>query len=214
MLTLALCHDSSKARTERQRSFDPHMAYLRTVMGDIRFAGPLAIADGAAVSGDDRLKASVFVLELTAPRAREVMGGDPYFTNGVWESIQLFGIDDPRIAPATPPGSFANMYAVFCAPAESSHQPPDSAAYRPHIRHATDLAATPIVEGQLSAAGALGTPPDRETWRFASIITGKSLDAVQAVVDADPRVSKGDWHARTWSIPLAVGSWITARKAG
>ncbi len=201
MLTLALCQDSNKAFVERKHSFDPHMAHLKTVMGDIRFAAPLATADGAAVSGDERLKASVMVFELPAARTREVMAADPYFTNGVWESIQLFEFEGAGSVPTASPGAFPSLYAVFSTGS-------------PKVRHPKDLSASPVLEGRLTPASSLGPATTDSDWKYACVIAGASLDAVKTVLNADPAGSKAGARVIAWAIPLSVGSWVKPKNAG
>src|ERR1700679_336257 len=90
MSAVIYCRDSSKARSERERSYDAHIRYLGAIKDRIRFAGPLATADGARGQGDESLIGSLFVMDEPPSEAHELMRADPYVQGGVWESVSVF----------------------------------------------------------------------------------------------------------------------------
>jgi uncharacterized protein YciI len=211
MLTVAFCHDSAKARTERQRWFDPHVQHLRCVMSRIQLAAPLATADGAAISNGDILQASVFALESRDfSSAHELMIADPYMQQGVWESIDVFDVSDSygswAAAPAPIP-PLQRLYAIFCAPAEGVPASSTDNSFAAHRSYYRNRASPAMFGARLLPRAADTNSPRAARWNSVSFLCADSLHHAQSVAALDPNVADSSWQARVWAIPLAVGSW-------
>ncbi len=75
------CEGSAEARA---RVRPAHLEALRPLAPRVRFAGPLRDADGTP-------RGSVIVLEAASlAEAREIAARDPYATNGVFASWEVF----------------------------------------------------------------------------------------------------------------------------
>jgi uncharacterized protein YciI len=211
MLTVAFCHDSAKARTERQRWFDPHVQHLRRVMSRIQLAAPLATADGATISNGDILQASVFALESPDfPSARELMHADPYMQQGVWESIDFFDVIDSYGSWAAAPGPIPplqRLYAVFCAPAVGVAVSSTDKNFTAHRSYYIDRTPPAMFGARLLPRAADTHSPPAARWNSVSFLCADSLHHAQSVAALDPNVADRSWQARVWAIPLAVGSW-------
>jgi len=216
MLTIALCRDSATAQAQRKRWFDPHMQYLHSIMSNIRLVAPLATADGAALSGDARLVASIFAVETpTWTIARELIGSDPYVRSGVWGTVDLFGVTDIYGEWATTsPGTqrSVRLYSAFGAAKGSHDAEPTNECFVNHRRYMSKLTTPALFGGKLTAAGSIGAAMDREAWVSIDFIAADSLSHAESIIANDPCVADGSWSARVMAIPLALGSWtgITA----
>jgi uncharacterized protein YciI len=216
MLTIALCRDSATAQTQRKRWFDPHMHHLRSIMSNIRFVAPLATADGAALSGDARLVASIFVVETpTLTVARELISSDPYVRSGVWGSVDLFGVTDiygewTTTSPRTQRS--VRYYSAFGAAKGCHDAARTNDCFVNHRRYMNELTAPALFGGKLTAAGSIGAAMDREAWVSIDFVAADSLSHAKSIIANDSCVMDGSWSARVMAIPLALGSWtgITA----
>ncbi|MDB6091706.1 MAG: hypothetical protein JWN85_4490 [Gammaproteobacteria bacterium] len=196
------------ARIERHRWFDPHIGHLRNVMDCIRIAAPLAIADGAAVHGDDNLVASVFALETrTLAVATDLMRADPYWLNGVWEGITLFDVDEAYgewISPSQTNRVTKRLYALLAGLSEDSEPTrwrDGFVAHRDYMLQLPTLFGARLMRGASIGAG-LG-----QNWGAVAFVLADSLDAAKSMAAGDPNVVKGLLWPQVWAIPMAVGSW-------
>jgi uncharacterized protein YciI len=197
-----------KARIERHRWFDPHIGYLGNVMDCIRIAAPLAIADGAAVQGDDNLVASVFALETpTLSAATDLMRADPYWLNGVWEGITLFDVDEAYgewISRRQTIRVTKRLYALFSGLSngcEPTRWREGFVAHRHYMLERPTLFGARLMRGA-SIGASLG-----QNWGAVAFVLADSLDAAKSVAAGDPNVVKGLLWPEVWAIPMAVGSW-------
>jgi uncharacterized protein YciI len=191
MPTVVHCLDSSKARSERERSYDAHIEYLRGLKNRIRFAGPLATADDARGRGDDRLVGSLFVIDEPPSVTFELMQGDPYVASGVWSRVSVFQWVKAY-------GSWLSM--VLPKPARRLY-----AALAP-------TPEPPIVAAQTVLFGAELQPRPMPgdggpaIWRAVAIFSANSLTEARSLLarEAADRAPLID----TWSIPITVGTWV------
>ena len=191
MTTVVHCQDSSKARSERERSYDAHIQYLRTLKDRIRFAGPLATADGARAQGDEHLVGSLFVIDESASVTFELMQGDPYVKSGVWDRVLVFQAVKaygrwPTAVPLKPPD---RLYTALASAAE----PPLVAA--PEVLFGAELEPRAMRRGKAGAS----------MWRAVAIFSANSLEEARSLLvqDTENRTRQVD----SWSIPIAVGTW-------
>jgi uncharacterized protein YciI len=193
MLTIAFCQDSPLARKERQRQFAPHIQHLHSIMPSIRLAAPLATADGAAISDDDRLVASVFALETTTYlSAKELMSADPYCAQRTWSCVSLF----------TP----TEQYGEWLAPSVSGKSPQGGV----YASFSTDHGKTPsgriqnaLFGARLQLADSIGDPTLSRPWQSMTLLTAASLAEASSMMNSATRTEA----TQVWAIPLAVGAW-------
>jgi hypothetical protein len=82
-LFLLVCRDAPGSATPREAAMREHLAHVERLGERIVVAGPALDAAG-------RIDASVFVLRAAdAAAARALLETDPYFSAGVWGSIEL-----------------------------------------------------------------------------------------------------------------------------
>ncbi len=193
MPAVVYCQDSSKARSERERSYDAHIRYLSTIKDRIRFAGPLAAIDGARGQGDENLIGSLFIIDEPPSVAQELMRADPYVQSGVWQSVAVFQAVDPFgrwISAEAPQQSPGPLYASLAREGEANLVAGEVALFGAKLRAGTtgrDLA--PAVSWSAVAIFAA-----------ASLPQARSL-AVRNSADADRGIE-------TWAIPISVGTWL------
>ena len=190
MPSVVHCQDSSKAGTERERSYDVHIRYLRTLKDRICFAGPLATADGARAQGDERLVGSLFVIDEPASVTFGIIQDDPYIKSGVWDRVSVYQPANsygpwPSGTPLKPSG---RLYATLACGS------------------GTILAAAPSVlfGAELQARHVLGDPASAN-WRAVAIFSGSSLEEACATLAQET----GDETRQigSWAIPISVGTW-------
>jgi uncharacterized protein YciI len=191
MPTVVHCQDSSNAKSERERSYDAHIQYLRTLRDRIRFAGPLAMADGARAQGDENLVGSLFVIDEPASVTFELMQGDPYVKSGVWDRLSVFQAVKAygpwaSGVPLKPPG---RLYAALA----SAAGPPLVAA--PAVLFGAELEPRQMRPGELGSA----------IWRTVAIFSANSLEEARSILvqDTEDRTRQ----VNSWSLPIAVGTW-------
>jgi uncharacterized protein YciI len=196
MLTIAFCQDSPGARHQRPRYFKPHMEHLRGVMKSIRLAAPLATADGAAISDDDRLVASVFAIDLeTVAAASDLMAADPYMSQRVWSSAALYVVEQQRGlwlstgGVAQPQG---RMYVMF-----------STVANAPMEQYS---ARQTLYGANLRYAGSLGDSADSNRWQAMEFFVADDLSAARSR-SVELESKSGGQVTHVWAVPLAVGSW-------
>jgi uncharacterized protein YciI len=209
MLVLAFCRDSRAARIDRPRLLDPHLEYLRTVMSSIRLAAPLATADGAAISDDDRLMGSMFAIEAPSPAAaREIIGLDPYTKGGVWSSVVLFNVVEcygEWTEGTRYPGS-PRLYAAFFTVSAASEARSDD-SFVAHREYMLGLRTPSFLGGKLAAVGSIGAEIDQTHWNLFDVFGAESLEQARSLAAGDACVVRGSLTAQVMAIPLAVGSW-------
>jgi uncharacterized protein YciI len=191
VLSVVHCRDSSKAASERERSYDSHIQYLSTLKDRIRFAGPLATADGARVRGDENVVGSLFVIDEPASVASELMQGDPYLTSGGWEHISVF----QAVASYGPWASGASVKPpgrVYAALASSAGTP---------LVATTSVLFGAQLETRTGRLEQLGAP----IWRTVAIFSADSLEDARSLV-VDPAADRTP-QAACWSVPITVGTW-------
>ena len=196
MPTVVHCVDSSTAKAERERSYDAHMAHLRTVMRRICFAGPLATTDDARVKGDENLVGSLFVIDEPPTVAFELIRRDPYVTSGVWGRLSVF--------------QTVNEFGPWCTGV------PRSPTGRLYAALAS-FPASPVAFGEAVLFGAelqirhSHGPPDAAQWNAVGIFSANSLEEARAMLEkyADDRWSK----IESWALPIAVGNWTVPNPA-
>jgi hypothetical protein len=205
MLTLALCRDSVSAREGRREAFEPHIQYLRRIMGTIRLAAPLAISDGARIDGGDALVASIFVLESPSfLGARELMSADPYFTSRVWETVSLFQIEQPSGPWAS--GSTGVTGRLYAALHEPSDQPvPGPADLK---GYASELGDSLTFAGLTRFKDRLGVARAADEVGFALTLLGAaSLNIANELINQAIGRLRLPWRGLVWAIPRGVGTW-------
>jgi uncharacterized protein YciI len=211
MITLAFCRDSGEARVERPRWFGPHMQHLRTVIGSIRLAAPLAIADGAGVSGGEGLVASVFAIEApTLSAAAQVMRADPYLQGGVWERIALFNVVGGYgewVTSSAPRSVPKKLYVVFRACLDASRTPAADEGFAAHRRYMSELETPAIFGAQLVAGGSLGNATGNDRWHSVAFVAAESLERAKAIALADPSLVNQPAQPQVYALPMSVGSW-------
>ena len=198
MPTVVHCRDSSKAKSERERSYDVHIEYLRTLKSRIRFAGPLATADGARAQGDENLVGSLFVIDEPPAVALDLMQSDPYVKSGVWDAVSVFQALKTYGSwlagvPLTPMG---RLYAALSRVAGS---PPLVAASA--VLFAAELQPQEILPGKGGSS----------IWRACAIFSAASLNDARSMLAQDT-----EYQARQidcWSLPISVGTWIRPLQA-
>jgi uncharacterized protein YciI len=185
------CEDSRNAASERDRSYDPHIQYLGTLKDRIRFAGPLATADGARGRGDEKLVGSLFVLDVSPSVALELMRSDPYLKSGVWQHISVF----QAVASYGPWPS-----GVSVKPQGRIYATLASSAAPPLVATASVLFGAQLETrtGRLEQMGA-------STWRALAIFSATSLEDARSLL-VEP-AANGTTPVTCWSIPITVGTW-------
>jgi len=191
MPTVVHCQDSSKARSERERWYDAHIQYLRTLKDRIRFAGPLATADGARAQGDENLVGSLFVIDEPASVTFELMQGDPYVKSGVWDRLLVF--QAIKAYGPWPSGVALKPLDRLYAALAFAAGPPLVAA--PAVLFGAELEPRQMRPGELGSA----------IWRAVAIFSASSLDEARSMLvqDTEDRTRQVD----SWSVPIAVGTW-------
>ena len=209
MLVLAFCQDSRAARMDRPRLLDPHLEYLRTVMSSIRLAAPLATADGAAISDDDRLMGSIFAIEAPSPAAaREIMGLDPYTKGGVWSSVVFFNVVE-RYGEWTEGARYRGsprLYAAFFTVSGAVETRIDD-SFVAHREYMLGLSTPSFLGGKLAADGTMGDEIDQPHWNSFDVFGAESLKQARSLAAGDACVARGSLTAQVMAIPLAVGLW-------
>ncbi len=200
MLTIVFCKDSEHAREKRSQHFAPHMEHLRGVMSDIRLAAPLATADGAAISNDDRLVASVFAIELESVLAASgLMQSDPYMSHGVWQWASLYAANNQYGEWLSTVGKNefqGRVYVMFS---------PDT------VVQAEKLARGSVLFGaSLKHIGTLGDSAACYQWQSMEFFLAETLEAARSRVAGAEKTTPG-LSAQVWAVPLAVGSWPDRR---
>jgi uncharacterized protein YciI len=191
MPTVVHCQDSSKARSERERSYDAHIQYLRTLKDRIRFAGPLATADGARAQGDENLVGSLFVIDEPASVTFELMQGDPYVKSGVWDRLSVFHALKahgpwPSGVPLKPQGRLYAALASRAAPFA--------------------VAASALLFGaELETRQMWPADMRSEIWRAVAIFSANTLNEARSMLVQDSEDSTG--RVDSWSLPIVVGTW-------
>jgi uncharacterized protein YciI len=196
MPAVVFCQDSEKARFERERSYDAHIQYLRAIRERILFAGPLATTDGARAQGDESLVGSLFAVDESASTTAELMQGDPYVLNGVWDRVSVFQaaeafgqwvVEGPSKAPG-------GLYAALA-----------------------QRGGPPLIASELALFGARLRPePERKpdhraegtTWSAVAIFSAKSLVEARSMLARD--ADEPERLMEVWALPIAVGTWIRA----
>jgi uncharacterized protein YciI len=191
MSTVVYCQDSTKASSEREASYDAHIRYLRTLKDRIRFAGPLATADGARAQGDESVVGSLFVIDEPPSVTYDLVQGDPYVQQGVWEGVSLF---QPVRAfgpwasaqPMMPPG---RLYLALSSQGGARLVTPELALF------GAELESRPMPHGGVRAA----------IWRAVAIFSAASLREARSMLvkSSDDRAGQ----VATWALPIAVGTW-------
>lgn len=193
MASVVHCQDSSKAASERERSYDSHIQYLGTLKDRIRFAGPLATADGARGRGDEKLVGSLFVIDEPASVASELLRGDPYLKSGVWERLSVF----QAVASYGPWPS-----GVSVKPEGRIYATLASSAGPPLVATASVLFGAQLETrtGSLEQMGA-------SIWRAVAIFSANSLEDARSLL-VEPAANRTT-QVTSWSVPIAVGTWTT-----
>jgi uncharacterized protein YciI len=193
MPSVVYCRDSSKARSERERSYNIHIEYLRTLKSRIRFAGPLATADDARPQGDGNLVGSLFVIDEPPSLAFKLMQGDPYVSSGVWDGVSVFqavkeyGCWPLGVPLLKPPRRF---YAAL------THVAGPPLVVASAVLFGAELQPREILPAQVGSA----------SWHAVAIFCAESLDEARSML-----VREAEYQTRQiscWSLPIAVGSWI------
>lgn len=196
MSTVVHCRDSSRARSERERSYDVHIEYLRALKNRIRFAGPLARADGARVRGDESLVGSLFVLDEPATVAFELMQSDPYAKAGVWDRVSVF--QALKAYGPWPSGVSVNApYRLYAALTSVAGPPPVAASA---VLFGAELEPRPMRPGEV------GSP----ICRAVAIFSARSLAEASSMLvqGTEDRTREVD----CWALPIAVGTWTRPRE--
>jgi uncharacterized protein YciI len=192
MLTVIYCKDSSKAGAERERSYDSHIRYLGTIKDRIRFAGPLATADGARGQGDENLVGSLFVMDEPTSVARGLMQADPYVLSGVWQSVSVFEAIDVfgRWTSAEASKTAGPFFISLSRKGDADLVSREVALFGATLR--TETAQPEVAPGM--------------TWKAVAIFAAASLPEASSMVMQSSVV--GDQGVETWAVPISVGSWI------
>jgi len=198
MPTVVHCQDSSKARSERERSYDAHIQYLRTLQDRIRFAGPLATADGARAQGDENLAGSLFVIDESPSVTFELIRSDPYVKSGVWDRVSVFqALKVYGLWPSTvslkPPGPLYTMLASVATP------PPLATA------------SAVLFGAELEPRQMWPREVDASIWRAVAIFSANSLQEARSMLVQD--TENRTRQVNTWSLPIAVGTWTRPARA-
>jgi uncharacterized protein YciI len=190
MPSVVHCEDSSNARSERERSYDAHIEYLRTLRDRICFAGPLATADGARAQGDENLVGSLFVIDEPVSITLELMQGDPYVKSGVWRRVSVF-------EPVKVHGPWTSGISV--KPSGRLYAALASAAGTPLI-----VAPAVLFGAELLPRQMLGEVAS-SIWRAVAIFSASSLTEARSrlVQETGDRTRLID----SWSLPISVGTW-------
>ncbi|MEQ8667423.1 MAG: YciI family protein [Rhodospirillales bacterium] len=86
MLFALTCIDRSDAGSLRPDTRPAHLEFLKTRLGDIRFAGPLLADDGDTVVG------SLLILDVAdKAAAEEFAANDPYAKAGLFADVTVRG---------------------------------------------------------------------------------------------------------------------------
>jgi len=189
MPAVIYCEDSNKARLERERSYDVHIHYLGTIKDRIRFAGPLATADGARGQGDENLIGSLFVMDEPPSVAHALMEADPYVQNGVWQSVSVFQAVDSfgRWISTQPPQTADPLYAALAREGDAGLVAPEVTLFGAKLRP------------RVNAVSATN-------WTAAAIFAAASLLEARSMVVQNS--ADGDRGIEIWAVPISVGSWI------
>ena len=84
MLFLAICRDKPAHTMVRAATRDSHVAWLKSLGGAVRLAGPF-LDDTAS-----EMRGSMLVIEAeTLDAARTLLADDPYAEVGLFESVEL-----------------------------------------------------------------------------------------------------------------------------
>jgi hypothetical protein len=161
-------------------------------MDRIRFAGPLATADGARVQGDEHLVGSLFVIDEPASVAFDLMQSDPYVESGVWDRVSVFQAVKsygpwPSGMPLKPSG---RLYAALASAAGAPLAP------APAVLFGAELQPRPMRPGEAGTA----------IWRAVAIFSASSLEEARSMLVPDTENPAGR-VVDSWSLPLAVGTW-------
>ena len=201
MIILAYCEDSADGRERRETALGPHMAHLRGVIDRIGLAAPLATADGAAMSGDDRLVASLFAIRTDDPQvAKAVMAADPYFIDGVWRRIDFYrtgplsGIWIDRAAPSAASRPPRRLYAAFLL----GDLGPPPAAEAPAV----------MLAGSLDHAISIGDGPPARPFGALRVLQAEDIEAARALTGASVRGRSDPPAALVFAVPVASGALV------
>jgi uncharacterized protein YciI len=83
--TIVFCRDAPQGPARRAAATAAHLAYVEANLHEYNIAGPLYDATGRDTVG------SIFSLRTKdLAHARRIIEGDPYFTAGVFASVEYF----------------------------------------------------------------------------------------------------------------------------
>jgi uncharacterized protein YciI len=214
MITIALCLDSPTARLDRPRLLQPHLAYLRTISGDIRLAAPLANADGAAIADDDRLVGSLFAFETQSINiARKMVTADPYAGSGVWSQMVVYEAENLSGDWVTEPSTLLRsktpklLYASFCGASNATADPNIAAHFRQHRDYTNHVGQPLRFSAKLSSGCTVSPANGIDDWQSLDVFCADSIRNAESIVSASPVVRDGEWRAIVFAIPLTAGSW-------
>jgi len=195
MLSVIYCQDASNARSKRERAYDIHIRYLGTIKDRIRFAGPLATADGARGQGDENLIGSLFIMDEPPSVARELMQADPYVLAGVWQGISVFQAHEVfgRWTSAEAARTDGSLYLTLARGGDANLVAREIALFGAKLQAETQPDALPAT-----------------AWSAAAIFAAPSLPAARSMLAQNP--TDGDRGIETWAVPISVGTWIHAKR--
>jgi len=80
---MVLCHDAPGTAERRREATPAHLRHIESILDRLAVAGPLYSEDGGCIVG------SLYVFATAdAGQAREWLEQDPYFTAGLWRSVE------------------------------------------------------------------------------------------------------------------------------
>jgi uncharacterized protein YciI len=84
MLFALICTDKPDGLPIRKEKRPEHLAYLKSLGGALKFAGPFTQDDGETMNG------SLVVVEADSlPSARAIADGDPFAKAGVFATVEI-----------------------------------------------------------------------------------------------------------------------------
>lgn len=84
MLFAAMCHDKPDHLAVRLATRDAHVAWLKSLGGKVRIAGPFLDETAEIMQG------SIVVIEAeTLAEAKAVFAADPYAAAGLFETVEI-----------------------------------------------------------------------------------------------------------------------------
>ncbi len=220
------CQDGADALRLRQEGFEAHSHHMLGLIERLRFAAPLASADGAEVVGDERLAGSLLVFaDDDVAAARKAVAQDPYMQSGAWRQADLyrtqtlFGAWGPDAAGQRnlfagltdtfdPVPAGARLYAVFCrGPGAEAAEPPLQLEHARYIGRLFDRMRLGVGLDHLES---LGLSPATPPWRGLYLHKALTLEDAERLGRDDPFSRQGLWQTSAFASPAAIGAWVDA----